>query len=156
MEDLKEFKVDVAETFAVFGLDPKIDNSRREEMMTDSVLVENRVADKVFKEGDSVIVKNYRVNLNAISKITLEFTKEGKTYFGDAHYIFGNKISQELSGMVSAYMGWLFGNTVVIEQILNYQEEDVSMNFWKENNDKFHENLRKVLKVRHMSNKFGL
>jgi hypothetical protein len=156
MEEIKEIRVDVAESFAVFAQDAKIDNSRREELITDSPLIENRVPEKVFKEGDSVLVKNYRVNLNSLSKITLEFVKEGKTYHADAHYIMGPKIGQELSSMVSEYMGWLFGNTVVIEQILNYQEDDVSMNFWKDSNEKFHETLRKVLKVRHLSSKFGI
>jgi hypothetical protein len=146
MENIKEFKADVSLSFAAFT-DKEIENSS---------LIENRVPERIFKEGETVSVLNYNVDLNAISKITLEISKEGKTYFIDAQNIFGTKIGNELKELVSSYMGWLFGNPTVVEQIVNFQEDDVSMSLWKESNRQFHENLRKIIKVRHISSKFGL
>ena len=108
------------------------------------------------KEEDSILVKGYLVDLNSSSKITLEIEKEGISLRANARDVLGKKIGEELSGIVSQYMGWLFGNTVVVEQILNFQEKDVSMSLWKESNREFHENIEKVIKVRHISHRFGL
>jgi hypothetical protein len=135
-KNLKEFKADVSLSFE--ATDKETENSR------------------IFKEGEFVNVLNYKVDLNAISKITLEISKEGETYFTDAQNIFGTKIGNELKESVSSYMGWLFGNPIVVEQIVNFHDNDVSMSFWKESNKQFHENLRKIIKVRHISSKFGL
>ena len=152
MDEIKIFSADIATSFGVFPSDAVI---KKDELM-DSPLIENRVPEKIFKEGETVKVLNYRVDLNARSKISLEISKDGKSYFADAYYVFGKEISAEISSIVSSYMGWLFGNPTVVEQIVNFQEEDASMSLWKESNREFHENLRKVIKVRHVSSKFGL
>jgi hypothetical protein len=152
MDEIKIFSADIATSFGVFPSDAVI---KKDEVM-DSPLIENRVPEKIFKEGETVKVLNYRVDLNARSKISLEISKDGKSYFADAYYVFGKEIGAEIGSIVSSYMGWLFGNPTVVEQIVNFQEEDASMSLWKESNREFHENLRKVIKVRHVSSKFGL
>jgi hypothetical protein len=150
------FSTELKKSIAFFDHDSPIDNTMKEEWNTDSSLIQHRVPKHVLKSGERVRVDGYRIDLNLSSKISLHIVKGEIEGWICANEVLGNEISIEISQRISSYMGWLFGNTVVIEQILNYTENEVSMDFWKESNENFHKELQKVLKVRHMSKKFGL
>ena len=150
------FSTELKESVAFFDHNSPIDNSKKEEWNTDSSLIQHRVPKVILKAGERVKVDGYRIDLNLTSKISLHIVRGDVEGWVCAKEVLGSEISTELSQRITSYMGWLFGNTIVIEQILNYVENEVSMDFWKESNENFHKELQKVLKVRHMSKKFGI
>lgn len=150
------FKTDLATSVAFFDENSAIDNSKKEEWKTDSALIQHRVPSHILNKGVSVTVHGYRIDLSKTSKITLNISKGDVAGWVCASDVLGTEISKELNEKVNHYLGWLFGNTMVVEQIVNFTEHDVSMELWKESNKSFHDELQKILRVRHMSKKFGL
>jgi hypothetical protein len=155
MNDLT-FKTDLSTTVAFFDENSAIDNSKKEEWNTDSALIQHRVPAHILNKGVSVTVHGYRIDLSKTSKITLNISKGEVVGWVCASDVLGSEISTELNQKVNQYLGWLFGNSMVVEQIVNFTENDISMNLWKESNKAFHDELQKILRVRHMSKKFGL
>ena len=154
MKEIEDFKVTLVTSFAIFEDDCEIDNTQRKEWNTDSPLIENRVPKRIFREGDNVTVKNYKIDLNATSKISVLVESKEDSFWVEAEKVFGPEIGRELNSIITGYMGWLFGNSQVIAEILNHTEGEHSI--WRESNVTLHTQLKKVLKVRHISKKFGI
>jgi hypothetical protein len=150
------FNTELKESVAFFDHDSPIDNTKKEEWNTDSSLIQHRVPKHMIKAGERVSVNGYRIDLDLVSKISLHITKGEIEGWVCAKEVLGKEISDELSQRITSYMGWLFGNSLVVEQILNFVENEISIDLWKESNESFHQELQKVLKVRHMSKKFGI
>lgn len=115
------------------------------------------IPELLFKVGDKVKVHGYRIMTTSPSKVMLIISdKDEKIFTWEDCVIMGEEVASEVSSTVSMYMNWLFGNTLVIEEVLNFRGNEEPLDLWKESNGTFHEKLSKVLKVRHLSKKFGL
>jgi hypothetical protein len=114
--------------------------------------------EEVFKEGDKVKVHEYKIHTGSESKVLLRISdiEEKKWHWEDCANVMGNEIGKEVRGRVSDHMSTVFSHPLVIEEILNFRMgREVSMEIWKFN-EEFHDNMSKLLKVRHTSQKFGL
>lgn len=114
--------------------------------------------EEIFKEGDRVKVHEYKIHTGSTSKVILKISDivENTWHWEDCANIMGDEIGEEVRRRVSAHMSTVFSHPVIIEEILNFRTgREVSMEIWMFN-EVFHESMRKLLKVRHTSQKFGL